>query len=375
MENAIHLQVLLAAFVIGGVLGAVATKTNFCTLGAVSDWVNMGHTGRMRAWVFSMAVALAGVMVMEAAGLLNLGTSTFPPYRTPQFAWLRYIVGGLMFGAGMTLASGCGSKTLIRIGGGNLKSIVALIAAATCAYLMMWTPLFERAFVPWIRPTTIDLSQYGILTQEMGSVVAGMLGMQPSPALKLLVSLGALIAMLVYVFRSADFRESRDNMLGGLVVGLAVAAGWYITGGASGQAWKDYAEMAIDVPSRVQTQSYTFISPMGDTVHWLLNAGDGLLINFGMAGFAGVVIGALIYTVATRSFRFERFVNAKDFGAHALGGALMGIGGVLAMGCTIGQGITGVSTLAMGSLLAFFSMVVGAAGTMKYQYWRMMREA
>ncbi|HWI15899.1 MAG TPA: YeeE/YedE thiosulfate transporter family protein, partial [Burkholderiales bacterium] len=141
MENAIHLQVLLAAFVIGGVLGAVATKTNFCTLGAVSDWVNMGHTGRMRAWVFSMAVALAGVMVMEAAGLLDLGTSTFPPYRTPQFAWLRYIVGGLMFGAGMTLASGCGSKTLIRIGGGNLKSIVALIAAAACAYLMMWTPL------------------------------------------------------------------------------------------------------------------------------------------------------------------------------------------------------------------------------------------
>jgi len=374
MENVIHVQVLLAAFVIGGAIGAVATKTNFCTLGAVSDWVNMGHTGRMRAWVFAMAVALAGVIVMEAAGWLDLGTSTFPPYRTPQFAWLRYIVGGLMFGAGMTLASGCGSKTLIRIGGGNLKSIVALITAAGCAYLMMWTPLFERVFVPWIKPTTIDLSHYGMATQEMGSIVAGMLGVQPSFALKLGVSIIALLAMLVYVFRSADFCGSRDNILGGLVVGLSVAAGWYITGGAPGRAWKEYAEMATDIPSRVQTQSYTFISPMGDTVHWLLDADDLLLINFGMAGFAGVMVGALLYTLITRKFRYERFVNAKDFGAHALGGALMGIGGVLAMGCTIGQGITGVSTLAMGSLLAFFSMVIGAAGTMKYQYWRLMQE-
>ncbi|MGE5523162.1 MAG: YeeE/YedE family protein, partial [Rhodospirillaceae bacterium] len=373
--NAIHLQVLLAAFVIGGVLGAIATKTNFCTLGAVSDWVNMGHTGRMRAWVFSMAVALAGVIVMEAAGWLDLGTSTFPPYRTPQFAWLRYIVGGLLFGAGMTLASGCGSKTLIRIGGGNLKSIVALIAAAACAYLMMWTPLFERVFVPWIRPTTIDLSQYGIATQEMGSIVAGMLGMHATPTVKLGVSVVALAVMLAYVFGSADFRESRDNVLGGLVVGLAVAAGWYITGSAPGRAWKEYAEMAAEIPSRVQTQSYTFISPMGDTVHWLNDPGNLLLINFGMAGFAGVILGALVYTLVTGKFRYERFVNLKDFGAHAFGGALMGTGGVLAMGCTIGQGITGVSTLAMGSLLAFFSMVIGAAGTMKYQYWRLMQEA
>lgn len=375
MESAIHLQVLFAAFAIGGVLGAVATKTNFCTMGAVSDWVNMGHTGRMRAWVFSMAVALAGVTVMEAAGWLSLGTSTFPPYRTPQFAWLRYIVGGLLFGVGMTLGSGCGSKTLIRIGGGNLKSVVVLAAAGVCAYLMMWTPVFERVFMPWIQPTTVDLSQYGMPTQEMGTIVAGMLGMQATPAFKLGVAALVVVAMLLYVFRSRDFRESRDNMLGGLVVGLAVAAGWYVTGGAPGKAWKEYAEMATDVPSRVLTQSYTFISPMGDTVHYLLDADNLLLINFGMAGFAGVVIGALVYSLASRGFRYERFTSTKDFGAHLLGGSLMGIGGVLAMGCTVGQGITGVSTLAMGSLLAFFSMVIGAAATMKYQYWRLMQEA
>jgi len=375
MENSIHLQILLGAFAIGMVLGAVANKTNFCTLGAVSDWVNMGHTGRMRAWVFSMAVALAAVIAMEAGGWLDLGTATFPPYRTPQFAWLRYILGGLMFGAGMTLASGCGSKTLIRIGGGNMKSLVALVAAAGCAYLMMWTPLYQNAFVPWIRATTVDLSQYGVATQEMGSIVAGMVGLQATPAFKLGVALIVLAIMLVFVFRSADFRESHDNLLGGLVVGLAVAAGWYLTGGAPGQAWKDYAEMATEVPSRVQTQSYTFISPMGDIVHYLLDPANFSLINFGVAGFAGVVVGSLAYSLVTRNFRYERFATLKDFGSHAAGGALMGIGGVLAMGCTVGQGITGVSTLAMGSLLAFFSMVIGAAGTMKYQYWRMMQEA
>lgn len=375
MENAIHLEVLLAGFAIGAVLGAVANKTNFCTMGAVSDWVNMGHTGRMRAWVFAMAVALAGMIAMEAMGWVDLSGGTFPPYRTAQFAWLRYIVGGLMFGAGMTLASGCGSKTLIRIGGGNLKSLLVLAVAAICAYLMMWTPFFERVFMPWLTPTTIDLAQHGMPTQEMGSIVAGMVGMQPTPAFKLGVAVIVLIAMLVYVFRSPDFRESSDNLLGGLVVGLAVVAGWYLTGGAPGRAWKDYAEMAADVPSRVQTQSYTFISPMGDTVHWLLDPSNTLLINFGMAGFAGVVVGSLLYSLFTRKFRIERFASAKDAGAHAFGGALMGIGGVLAMGCTVGQGITGVSTLAMGSLLAFFSIVIGAAGTMKYQYWRLMQEA
>jgi Predicted transporter component len=375
MENSIHLQILLGAFAIGTVLGAVANKTNFCTMGAVSDWVNMGHTGRMRAWVFSMAVALAAVIVMEAGGWLDLGTATFPPYRTSQFAWLRYMLGGLMFGAGMTLASGCGSKTLIRIGGGNLKSLVVLVAAAACAYLMMWTPLYEKAFVPWIRATTVDLAQYGVPTQELGSIVAGMVGMQPTPGLKFGVALVALAIMLIFVFRSADFRESNDNLLGGLVVGLAVAAGWYLTGGVPGQAWKDYADMATDVPSRVQAQSYTFISPLGDMVHWLLDPAQFSLITFGIAGFVGVVIGSLVYSLAIRSFRYERFASFKDFGSHVAGGALMGIGGVLAMGCTVGQGITGVSTLAMGSLLAFFSMVIGAAGTMKYQYWRMMQEA
>jgi uncharacterized membrane protein YedE/YeeE len=375
MEFTIHHQVLLAVFAVAAVMGAIANKTNFCTMGAVSDWINIGDTGRMRAWVFAMAIALAGVLALEAAGVANLYAETFPPYRTANFAWLRYIVGGLLFGIGMTLGSGCGNKTLVRVGSGNLKSLVVLVVGAIAAYFMMWSALFEKAFMPWINPTTVSLSQYGVPNQELSTVLAAMIGMQSAPWFHLLVGVLVAVGMLSFVLRSADFRGSRDNILGGAVVGLAIIAGWWITSGPWGRRWKEYAEMAIDVPSRVQVQSYTFVSPMGDTARYLLDPDNLLLINFGVVALAGVIIGSFLYAVATRSFRFEWFASGSDFLRHAAGGALMGVGGVLAMGCTVGQAITGISTLAIGSMLTFFSIVIGSAGTMKYQYWRMMQEA
>ncbi|HYH41599.1 MAG TPA: YeeE/YedE family protein, partial [Burkholderiales bacterium] len=370
MEFGIHQQVLLSVFAIALVMGALGQKTRFCTMGAVSDWVNMGDTGRMRSWVFAMAIALSGVVALESTGVIQLSGETFPPYRTANFAWLRYLVGGLLFGIGMTLASGCGNRTLVRIGGGNVKSLTVLIVAAVCAYAMMWTPLFETAFVPWIQATTINLAPHGMPTQEAGSILAVMFGLAPSRTLNLTVSALVALAMFVWIFKSDDFRGNFDHVLGGAVVGCAVLAGWYVTGGPMGAAWKEYAEMATEIPSRVQTQSYTFISPMGDSVRYLMDPTRFSLINFGVVALAGVILGGFLYAIATKGFRFERFFTFRDFGNHVLGGALMGVGGVLGMGCTVGQAITGVSTLAIGSILVFFSIVIGAAGTMKYQYWR-----
>jgi uncharacterized membrane protein YedE/YeeE len=375
MEFGIHQKILLSVFAIAFVMGAIAQKTRFCTMGAISDWLNMGDTARMRSWVFAMAIALAGVVVLEAAGVINLSADTFPPYRTANFAWLRYLVGGLMFGIGMTLGSGCGNRTLVRIGGGNVKSLTVLLVASACAYLMMWTPLFETGFSPWIQATTINLATYGMPTQEVGSVIAGMFGLQPSHALNLTISSVVALALFVWVFRSRDFRDNFDAVLGGATIGIAVLLGWYLTGGPTGQAWKEYAEMATDVPSRVQTQSFTFISPKGDSVRYLMNPTNLSYVNFGVMALAGVILGGFVYSIATKGFRYERFRTFKDFANHVLGGALMGIGGVLAMGCTVGQAITGVSTLAVGSILVFLSIVIGATLTMKYQYWRMMREA
>ena len=374
MAFTIHVRILLSVFAIAAMLGATVNKTNFCTMGAVSDWVNIGDTGRLRAWLLAIAVAMTGVLLLEASGLVDLSGTTFPPYLSPNFAWLRYILGGLMFGAGMTLASGCANKTLVRLGGGNLKSLVVLAVASVCAYLMLWTDFYGNVFDSWMAPLAINLGSYGIKSQALDAIVGGMAGMGSTPVLHTVLGLAIAAGLFFFIFKSKDFRASRDNILGGAAVGLAVCAGWYLTGSSLGRAWKDWAEMADNVPSRVQTQSFTFVSAMGDTARYLSHPGNFALINFGVTALAGVIAGSLIYAILSGRFRIEWFASAGDFASHVIGGALMGIGGVLAMGCTIGQGVTGVSTLAAGSMLAFAAIVAGAAGTMTYQYRRMLRE-
>jgi len=297
----------------------------------------------------------------------------FPPYRTANFAWLRYALGGFLFGIGMTLGSGCGNKTCIRIGGGNIKSILVLAVASYCAYLMLWGDIkgegfFEVVFNSWMAPTAINLGGLGMQSQELGAIVAGVTG---GDAARLHLIIGAIVvlALLIYIFKSEDFRGSFDNIFAGLVVGGVVLVGWYITGGPMGAAWKEYAELATDIPSRVAVQSYTFISPMGDSVRYLTQASNFSLINFGIMALSGVIVGSFLYSVVTGKFRIEWFASGKDFAAHAVGGVLMGFGGVLSMGCTIGQAVTGISTLALGSILTFVSIVFGAALTMKVQYY------
>jgi uncharacterized membrane protein YedE/YeeE len=179
----------------------------------------------------------------------------------------------------------------------------------------------------------------------------------------------------VFALLSDEFRANSDNVLAGVVIGLAVVAGWYLTGSALGAEWKEWAEMADTPPSRVEVQSFTFISPMGDAVRYLMNPGNFSFINFGIAALTGVIVGSLLYALITRKFRIEWFASAGDFTNHAAGAVLMGVGGVLSMGCTVGQGITGVSTLAVGSMLTLGAIIAGAAATMKFQYWRMMQEA
>jgi len=374
MAFTIHTQVLLTVFIVAMVMGAVANKTNFCTMGAVSDLVNMGDTGRMRAWLLAMTVALIGVLMLEATGIVTLPADTFPPYRTANFSWLRYLLGGVMFGIGMTLGSGCGNKTFVRIGGGNLKSLVLLVGfAAPAAYMMLWGSIgdagfFDTFFNSWIQPTAINLSNHGIQSQELGAILGGFAGVENTATLHLIVGGLLVLFLLWFVFKSADFRGNFDNILGGVVIGLAVVIGWWVTGGSWGTEWKEYAEFQPDIPSRVAVQSYTFISPMGDATRYAMQPTKLHLLNFGIMALAGVVVGSFLYALIARKFRIEWFLNFKDFLAHAIGGVLMGIGGVLSMGCTIGQGITGVSTLALGSILTFGSIVFGSALTMKIQY-------
>jgi len=368
MELSIHQQVLGMVFAIALVMGALVNKTNFCTMGAVSDWVNMEDTGRMRAWLLAIGIAIGGVALLEVLGKLNLPDNTFPPYRTANFAWLRYVLGGALFGVGMTLGSGCGNKTLVRIGAGNLKSLVVLAIACVMGYLMLWTDFFAIAFDSWMSPFAINLGKLGIKSQELGAILGGLAGMENTLALHRILALVISLGLIAFVFSSHDFRADGNLILGGVAVGLAVVAGWYVTGGGMGQEWRDFAEMADVPPSRAQVQSLTFISPMGDLARYLMDPRNLSLLNFGIMALFGVIVGSFLYAIASKSFHLEWFPNFQDFLWHAVGAVLMGIGGVLSMGCTIGQGVTGFSTLALGSMLTFAAIVAGAAGTMKLQY-------
>ncbi len=381
MEFDVHFKVLLSVFLVAVVMGALVAKTSFCTMGAVSDWVNMGDTGRMRAWLFAIAVAGGGLLVLELLAVVSLPANTMPPYRTAQAAWLRYLLGGFVFGIGMVLASGCPTKSLIRIGGGNMKSVFVVAAISAVAYLMFTTQFFNVAIMSWVGPTVIDLTNYKITGQNADAIVSGLAGTDPMMT-RMILSVVVIGGLLWFVLRSADFRGNFDHILGGAAVGLAVLAGWFITGGPAAEDWREAAAFAVERPSRVDVQSFTFITPIGDAGRYLFEPTRLSQLNFGIMGVAGVVLGSFLYSICTGNFRFEWFASGQDFINHVAGGVLMGFGGFLAMGCTIGQGVTGASTLAVGSFLALGAMVLGGAVTMKVQYfmldergfWHALRE-
>jgi len=373
MDLDITQQVLVYGFVVAVLLGAVVNKTNFCTMGAVSDWVNIGDTSRLKSWIFAMVIALVGVTVMELMELFTLDSSR-PPYRTTGLAWPRYILGGLMFGVGMTFASGCGNKTLVRIGGGNIKSIVVLLIAGVFAYLMTKTDFYGVVFHSWMNPMTIDLSVHGFTGQDLGSLAAGVVGSEDVQQYRTIFGVLVAAVALFILFKKAGLRDSLDNMLGGIAVGVAVLAAWYITAGPMGQAWQEEVEFMDEIPLGVGSQSFTFINPMGELLDFGLSGANQLFLTFGLVSLLGVIVGSFIYAIVTKNFRIEWFVSGKDFLNHAIGAVLMGVGGVLAMGCTIGQGVTGVSTLALGSFMAMISIIIGCAMTMKIQFYKMVYE-
>ncbi|WP_455366545.1 YeeE/YedE family protein [Kaarinaea lacus] len=378
MELTIHQEILLYAFIIAVIMGALVNKTNFCTMGAVSDWVNMGDTGRFRSWVFAIAIAMGGLILLESGGLVDLDSYELkdlrPPYRMANFEWLRYILGGVMFGIGMTLASGCANKTLIRVGGGNLKSVVVLIIASYFAYLMAHTDFYGNVFYGWMNPLSVDLAKHGIGGQDVGRLATGMTGAEDAINIRAIVGGIFVVLLMVFVWKSEDFRKRFDNILGGAAVGLAIVAAWYLTAGEKGQEWLENTAF-MDVPPRgVGAQSYTFTSPMADTFNYALNITNMNFVTFGVMALAGVIVGSFLYAIIFRKFRIEWFQSGKDFFAHAIGAVLMGIGGVLGLGCTIGQGVTGFSTLAIGSMMTFISIVFGSALTMKIQYYKMVYE-
>jgi uncharacterized protein len=366
-------QVFLWGFLIAALLGAVVNKTNFCTMGAVSDWVNMDSTNRLRSWLLAMAVAIIATNSIVALKLLSPDFHQIA-YRSENFAWLRYIVGGLTFGIGMTLASGCGNKTLIRFGAGNLKSLFVILIAGFFALMVTSNAIYPLIFQPWIGPTTINLSEFSIVGQDLGSFISALAGTDNLPMVRLISALFMSLILLIFIFKLASFRRDWENIIAGICVGAAVVSIWYVTGGPLGQEWMMEMEWEDEKRVAVSIQGLTFISPMARTITFLSEPNNFLLISFSMIAMFGVITGSFLYAVFSKSFRIEWFSSWNDFYTHMIGAAMMGTGGVLAMGCTIGQGVTGISTLSLGSFLAVTSIILGSAITMKIQFYKMVYE-
>ena len=356
------------AFALAFVFGAVGNKTDFCTMGAVSDWVNMGNFNRMRMWLLAIAIAVLGANALQLAGVVNLSKSI---YQTPNFTWLSYIVGGFLFGVGMTLGSGCASKTLIRVGAGNLKSVIVFMFLGVAAYMTL-RGLFGAFRVDVLEKASLTLPA----GQDLPSLAAAATGVAKNTWVAIITVLigGGLLA---FVYSNREFRSSFDYTLGGVVTGLVVVGGWYVSGHLGYLAEDPNTLQEAFVGTNTgRMESFSFVSPAAFSLEYLMLWTDkSRIITYGIASAAGVIAGSAAYAIATRTFRWESFRDATDTGKHMLGGVLMGFGGITALGCTIGQGISGFSTLALGSIVTFASIVAGAAATMKYEYWRIMREA
>jgi len=334
----------LAGLLLGAAFGAAVQRSNFCTMGAISDMVLMGDTNRLRSWVLAIAVAMLGSQLLQLAGLIDLKAAI---YTTPSLGWLGSAIGGLLFGFGMVQAGGCGSRTLVRFGAGNLKSLLVILMIGIAGYATLRGIVGPARL--WLESwSVIDLKSRGFASQALPDLLGGGIAIRWTLAL-------ALPAMLLaWVFRDARFRRQPLLIMAGLVIGLVIVGGWAVTG-----------ILGADEFEPTPLASMTFVAPIGYALQYLMTF-TGASLDFGVSTVAGVILGAFVMARADRSFRVESFANAQDVVAHIVGGILMGIGGVAALGCTVGQGLTGVSTLALGSFVALAGIVIGGILGVRY---------
>jgi uncharacterized membrane protein YedE/YeeE len=334
-------------FVGGTVMGVTARSMHFCTLGAIADaFVGHKHKG-LRTWALAIATATLASQAMHMAGLIDLQDSI---YLTPDFGWLGAILGGLCFGFGMALVGTCGYGTLVRLGGGDLRSLFDLFVLAFFAYMTL-RGLSGVGRVLFIEPTNADLSALG--GQGLVEAAAWLLDADGEAVRGAFVAL-VVIALLAYSFKDRAFRHSRQDVAGGIIIGLVVASGWLVTG-----------VVGADDFDPVRLGSYSFVTPVGESLVYLMTF-SGATINFGIGAVGGVIFGAFLASRAKAEFRLEAFDDPKEMLRHVFGAALMGFGGVTALGCTVGQGITAMSTLSMSAPLALASIFLGAYLGLRY---------
>lgn len=294
-----------AGLLLGGLVGAVAQVTAFCSVGAVADIVLAKDWRRMRSWMMAMAVAVTGTQVLSALGLADLSGT---PYGLAPAAWPGVALGGTAFGFGMALAGGCVQRALVRIGSGSIKSLLTLVLIALSAALTL------RA-LPHAPAVSVTLPHATALA------LAGVLG----------------AGLLAFCLKDAWFRASPGALWGGAAIGAAAAAAW---------AFAD------------SRRGFNLLMDLGAAGATLLGYQDGVSV-FGLCGLAGIVLGAAVAAALRGDLYRDGFVDREDLKRHVVGGLAMGCGGALAYGCSFGQGLAGLSTLSMSAVIAVAFMGLG----------------
>src|SRR6202166_1127076 len=334
--------VVLAGLVIGLLYGAVGLLSGFCLLSGLRGWWGRGGSRLVRTYALALGIAIAAVQLLAARGVVDLGKSI---YLQASFSAPLMFAGGLLFGYGMVLANGCGSRALVLLGRGNLRSFVVVIVLGIAAEMTL------KGLIAPARIAVLQATQAAPTVISLPALLAT-LGVGESFARMLAASLisGALI---IFAFAHAPFQRAWGQIAAGVTVGLLVAAGWFATG-----------YLGADDFNPAAVTSLTFIAPIADTVQYAMLS-TGLTLNFGIAMVAGVFAGSLATALFTRRFHWEGFNSPRHMLRSIGGAALMGAGGAMAYGCSIGQGLTGLSTLALASFVAVGGILLGTAAGLR----------
>ncbi len=329
---------------IGIVFGFVVYRTNYCAMGSISDIESFGDYRRFRSWVLAAATAMIGAFFLQFYEIADISSSI---YLSPNLNMVGNLAGGLIFGYGMVFAGGCVTKNIVRVGAGDLRSAINLMVIGIFAFMTIGG-ILGLARTTALSPFLIDLSESGAQTQSIGSILSIFTGGDAAQTNMIAMIVLAGLAY-IWCFKDKAFRTSLNHIAAGLLIGLCVIAVWFLTGLAS----DDLAEVVVPVTS------LTFVRPSGDTLEYLMRFTALGAPSIGVVTLFGTLIGAFVGAIISRRFAFTTFADPADTKRNLLGAALMGIGGIVALGCTVGQAITGVSTLAIGSMITFAAIVAG----------------
>jgi len=334
--------VILAGLAIGLVYGAVGLLSGFCLMSSMRGWLVKGDGRLVRSYALAIAVAIAVSQFLAGNNMIDLGKSI---YLQQTFSAPVLFLGGLLFGYGMVLSNGCGSRALVLLGRGNLRSFVVVIVLAIAAQMTL------KGLIAPARIALVQASQTSVGANSLPALLATLgLGEAVSRALAAVV---IVVALVLFAFAHPAFRRSPGQIAAGAIIGLLVAGGWCVTG-----------YLGADDFNPVPVTSLTFIAPIADSLQYAMLS-TGLTLNFGIATVAGVFVGSLITALVTGRFYLEGYSSPRHMLRSAGGAALMGIGGVMAFGCSVGQGLTGISTLAVGSFIAVAGILLGTTAGLR----------